>query len=397
MSEYEKLKHLYNYIKKSINTPLTENTLREKSDSCKEIYENLQIYFSENSVDEILISNAKKWYLEINQVLKAKLDNLNTKNQLDETSISMVQPEVERQFDVKQATALVQPYDGSAAGLESFIDSVNFLKELIQPNHTAMAVKFLKTRLTGKARCGFPDTIVTIDALIEHIKIKCQDTLTPDLIVAKLNATKQRGQVLNFCEEIENLCSKLENSYISQKVPENVAKAMTTKAGVNALINGINASETKLILKAGNFSSIREALQKAQESATDNTSSQVFNLRNKQFNPNERKMNFRGNGFNRNRNFGNCYRGGFSQRPQNNYYHNSSRGRYQRGGYHNGYNNRGRFNDNRPRYDNPNRVYVANVDQPYGPPQNQNRDAPNRAAPQQQQQQQSQRNFLGQC
>lgn len=122
-----------------------------------------------------------------------------------------------------------------------------------------LAVKFIKTRLSGKARSGFPDNIAMIDALIDHIKTKCKDTTTPDTIVAKLNSTKQRGQITHFCEEIEDLCNKLENCNIRQDVPENVAKKMTTKAGVTALINGINASETKLILKAGNFASIKEA------------------------------------------------------------------------------------------------------------------------------------------
>lgn len=122
------------------------------------------------------------------------------------------------------------------------------------------------------------------------------------IIIAKSNATKQRGQITSFCEEIDNLCGKLENCYILKKIPENIAKTMSTKAGETALINGIYASDTKLILKAGNFSSIKEALQKAQECATDTSPSQIFNVRRRQQNERHNlKPNFRGNGFNRNR------------------------------------------------------------------------------------------------
>lgn len=269
----------------------------------------------------------------------------------------------------------------------------SLLQELIQPAHEAMAVKFIKTRLSGKARSGFPENLATIDDLINHIKLKCKDPTTPDIIIAKLNATKQRGQITSFCEEIDNLCAKLENCYILQEIPENIAKTMSTKAGVTALINGINASDTKLILKAGNFSSIKEALQKAQECATDTSPSQIFNVRRRQ--QNERhKSNFRGNGFNRNRNFrGN----GFTHRPQQSYYQSQQnyyqpqRGRYQRGGY----NNRGRFNNNRPRFDNSNRVYMANVEQSPAPRHECNNGQQNRAPSQNQQQ--PQQNFLGQC
>lgn len=55
-------------------------------------------------------------------------------------------------FDIKTATALVQPYGGSADGLEAFIDAKNLLAEIIDANQIPTTVKFLKTRLTGKAR-----------------------------------------------------------------------------------------------------------------------------------------------------------------------------------------------------------------------------------------------------
>lgn len=417
MNEFIELKKLHQYFKKAINTNLKENTLNSKSKQADELFKTLEIKFIKN-IDKIsqddansMIISAKKFYTEIKNIIKLKLQlihqNTHQKTTISHFEIAKIKScnmvdENENAaavaFDIKQATAIVQPYDGTVAGFESFIDSVNFLKDLIQPNHMAMAVRFIKTRLSGKARNGFPDNIATIDALIDHIKAKCKDTTTPDTIIAKLNATKQRGQLTSFCEEIENLCNKLENCCIMQEVPENVAKTMSTKAGVTALISGISASDTKLILKAGNFTCIKDALQKAQECTNDASTSQIFNVLSRlNFVRQNPTSNFRGNGFNRNRNF---RRNNFNPRPQQNYYqhqqgyYQSQRGKYQRGGF----NNRGRFNDNRPRYDNSNRVYMANVDQPSGPPQNQNREGNNgqQHRPVQQNQQQPQNNFLGQ-
>lgn len=421
MNDYEKLKLLHTYIKKCINTTISEKTLRDKLRQCNELYSSCESKLIDN-IDDLsdeqlnsLISKLRKYNQEIKGIIKIKLDKLQIKKrvtpktkfkqcrvakviscEMAEENDNRVQPVAI--FDIKQASSIIHPYDGSVAGFDTFIDSVKLLQELIQPTHMAMAVKFIKTRLSGKARSGLPDTIVTIDALIDHVRSKCQDTTTPDSIVAQLNTLRQRGPITSFCEEIENLCSKLENVYVSQKVPEDVAKTMTTKAGVNALIKGVTASETKLILKAGNYSSIKDALQKAQECANDVSTSQVFTIKSKQHTGRQdNRSNFRGNGFNRNQHYRNPPRGGFNRftpRPYPNYYHYSSRGRYQRGGY----NNRGRFNDNRPRFDNTNRIYMANVDQLPGPPQSQNRDISNRAPQQQQQnQQQSQRNFLDQC
>ena len=108
---------------------------------------------------------------------------------------------------------------------------------------------------------------------------------------------------------------------------------MSTKAGLNALINGINTPETKLILKAGNFPSIKEAIQKAQENSTENTNSaQVLNAR---FKPNTyQNNNFREHGrppfqnrfrrgmgshYNHNRNTPNRQNYGSRNYPQNSY------------------------------------------------------------------------------
>ena len=45
---------------------------------------------------------------------------------------------------------------------------------------------------------------------------------------------------------------------------------MATKAGIKTLINGIANSEARLILKAGNFSKISDAIQNMQEGDFDN-------------------------------------------------------------------------------------------------------------------------------
>ena len=176
-------------------------------------------------------------------------------------------------FDIKQATSLIQPYDGNPTNLDTLIDSINLLNELTPAVLKPMAVKFIRKRLSGKARLGLPDNIQAIEQLSEIIRTICEDNTTPENIISKLNATKQRGTINGFCEEIENLCSKLENIYIKQQVLAGVAKTMATKAGLNALTNGIDAPQTKIILKAGAFASIKDAIQKVTENDNNKTPS----------------------------------------------------------------------------------------------------------------------------
>lgn len=173
-------------------------------------------------------------------------------------------------FDIKTATALVQPYDGSADGLEAFIDAKNLLAEIIDANQIPTTVKFLKTRLTGKARFELSTNTNTIEALIQDVKQRCISKTTPENLTAKLKTVKLQGSVENFCDEVDLLTSKLKSAYIQQKVPEETANSMATKVGIDTLINGSNSQETKIILKAGAFSDIKNAIQKVLENSSAN-------------------------------------------------------------------------------------------------------------------------------
>lgn len=206
-------------------------------------------------------------------------------------------------FDIKEATAIVQPYNGSHDGLNTFIDSANLLKDIIEAANLPTAIKFLRTRLTGKARLGLPDNFETIDDLIANVKSRCEVIVTPENILAKLKATRQKGDTDNFLNDVDSLCSQLHATYIVSGVPDDVAKKMATKAGVEALTAGVISQETKIILKAGNFTDVKQAIQKVAENTNSSTSnSQILNFHaNRPFDRNQFGNNRgRGNNYNNN-------------------------------------------------------------------------------------------------
>ena len=81
-------------------------------------------------------------------------------------------------------------------------------------NNQPMCVKFLRTRLTGKARLGLPENLPSIQALVENVKTRCAAKATPADLVAKLKATRQKGNLQQFCTEVEDICAKLHNVYV---------------------------------------------------------------------------------------------------------------------------------------------------------------------------------------
>lgn len=281
-------------------------------------------------------------------------------------------------FDIKTATAIVQTYDGRAENLDAFVDAANLLKELTKAEHVAMAIKFLRTRLTGKARQGLPENIITIGALVADVKTRCAETITPQSILAKLKVSSQKGDVGKFCAEVESLSMQLQTVYISQMIPGDVAKSMATKAGIDTLINGIKNTETKIILKAGTFPSVKEAVQKINENLTQetNNSNQILHMSSQRYtnrgrqNFNTQRGNFRGRFTNFNRNSWN--------RNGNNNRNNGNRQ------YSNNHENQNRFNPRNHYQNNSNRqapprrdshshnrnVYCSeNENQPSTPPQ----------------------------
>lgn len=366
MEDFLRLKELNSYVKKSINTKLKVDTLKSKLKLANDLFDSIsnqialnEEEFSKNKLDTILTDSAK-WHKEIVQILKIKLEfslksKSNKQSSLPYTfkvarikTNNMPAPE-NVAFDIKQATAIVQPYDGSAENLDAFVDAATLLKDYVQQAHTDTAIKFLKTRLLGKARIGLSVNIDTIDALIADVKLRCKDQQTPENIIAKIKNVKQKADTNSLCDEIDNLTLKLKSIYIQQGIPENIAQAMSTKTGVDALINNVN-HETKIILKAGNFSNLKDAIQKVQENASQNN--QILTMQTQRQNNYGRNGRgnrpFRGNSI--------SHRGGYSERGTYQS-HNNFRGRnFQRP--FNYYPNRQGQNNFRGRRDPSRRIYT---------------------------------------
>lgn len=278
-------------------------------------------------------------------------------------------------FDIKTATAIVQPYNGSPEGLAAFIDATSLLNELTTDAHQGIAVKFLKSRLTGKARLGLPDTALTITQVAQNVKQRCASKTTPENVVAKLKATKQKGEVDRFCTEVDTLCQQLRVSYLESGVPDQVALKMATKSGVEALTEGVANNETKIILKAGNFDNIESAIQKVIENTSSSSSSnaQVFmyNNNSRQSDKGNRNnyssrggyhQNYKNNRYQNNRNY---YQSNHQRnnRQNDNFHQNRNQGHYNNNyqqnrnqGHYNNNNTRGRGGQNNTR-----RVYATNT------------------------------------
>lgn len=93
---------------------------------------------------------------------------------------------------IKVITSLVPSYDGNPDRLNSVISSLNACKALVNNDSKAVAIQTVLSRLDGKARAAVTDNPEDVDEIINKLKDKCSATTTPNSIIAKLNALKQR-------------------------------------------------------------------------------------------------------------------------------------------------------------------------------------------------------------
>lgn len=353
-NDIDQLIKILKNLKKSIYHKITAKTLLAKASYAQQLFteieQNIIIHEAEIPENKLnyLIKAARESNHEIQQIVQKKLKE----NQLRENIATMANPPT---FDIKTATALIQTYDGSPSGLDAFIDSVALLGDLTPAALTATAIKFLKTRLNGKARTALPPNPQSLNEITDAIKQACKSSETPDTLLAKLKATKNKGDQQKFCDEVEEISQKLSTLYVDSKIPVEVANKMATKAGVETLINGITNAELKIILKANEFGTIQKAIQKINETQPVQTA-QIFTYKT---------QNSRGRGRG---NYANNFqspnnRSGYFQNNRsyqgNNYFQNSNntrgnnRGQYNHRGYYRGnYTNNGRnhksnYNQNR--------------------------------------------------
>lgn len=153
-----------------------------------------------------------------------------------------------------------QDFDGAPDKLQSFLDSLELLKNNSE-GHEQNAVAFIKTRLSGKAR----DLITnqnSLDSITTSLKngIKGENSR---VITAKLQNLRQNTKdSVTFSSEISNLADKLKRAYIVEGVPTETANLYTTESVVKALSQNANTEKARIVMEAGSFGTVEEAINK---------------------------------------------------------------------------------------------------------------------------------------
>lgn len=234
-------------------------------------------------------------------------------------------------------------YKGDPNGLNAFIAALELADAASTNEQQETLVKFIKTKLEGRALEAVPAEVKTAREIINALKQKIKPE-SSKIVVGRLLALRtERTGLQKFQESAEELTDQLRRAYISEGMTTELAQTTTIEKTVEMCRMSARTPLVKSVLASTNFTEPKEVLAKLITESTTEQSEQQQVLAfhgNRRFNNNNRNQH--------NRNYSNTMNRG-SFRPRNGGYQNN----YRSNGYQNDYrSSRGNFNNFRGRNNN---------------------------------------------
>lgn len=151
--------------------------------------------------------------------------NSDSNEQLNRQPVTMVQSPEE--FYATASKILNYKYEGDPLKLQSFLEDVELVEMMAKPETKDVCLKFIKSRITGRAREQLPEDIDTIkkitDALSKNIKCDSSKVIEGRLIALRIS----KGNFTKFAEEAEKLSEAFERSLVNERFTREKAKELT--------------------------------------------------------------------------------------------------------------------------------------------------------------------------
>lgn len=170
---------------------------------------------------------------------------------------------------LKTASSLIPDFDGKPENLQSFLDALQ-LVDSIKESHEATAVNIIKTKLKGHVR-----NLISNESTISAICAKLGASVkgeSVEVLSAKLLNLQQKNKTANqYTSEVDQLARALEGAYIRDGLPPLTANKYSTTQAVKAMSKNCSNDKVKLIMEAGTFNNMNDAIAKFVHSCTEAT------------------------------------------------------------------------------------------------------------------------------
>lgn len=326
-------------------------------------FNQLKLEFNKVDRDSDEVRSVRAYIVEIDKCLynsrRILLDRLSKilENNSDDKdcNISVTMPE---KFDLRTAASLLPPMDGTEDATNQLIDAIQLYNELLDADGKKLLITYvLKVKLSQSAKMRLDKTYTTVEMLLSDMKKHLLTKKSATALATELHSIKQEGKSIDdFAKNIEELFLNLTLAQADGK--ENsltVLREVNEKLAIHAFSNGLKNNELRTVIKARNYSSLKDAISGAKDEERQNGANSVHNSYHMRMQNNSNRFNNRGRrsrftsrgfsrpSFNNNQRQSATYTVNQTQRNVNN---NSLRGqgrgpsRYRSNyrGYHNNYN-----------------------------------------------------------
>lgn len=204
-------------------------------------------------------------------------------------------------FNLKTALSLLPIMTDEEYNTKQLIDGIEYYGSVIeQKDHANLIVFVLKSRLSQSAKLKLNTNYTTIDGLIKDMKLHLLTRKSATAIQTKLQNMRQNNlSIGEFGKSISELMVDLTISQAEGNTSSyQVLKSLNEKTAIKKFSDGLRNQRLSTIIAARNFSSLKEAIQAAQDEEVSSSSVQgeIMGMSN----ANNNNRYFRGNRYQRN-------------------------------------------------------------------------------------------------
>lgn len=208
-------------------------------------------------------------------------------------------------FASLMASNIRNNYSGDPLSLSSFIASIDFLKEMATSAELlTLLLKFIRTKLEGRAAEIMPDNVESIDALMRILKEKIKHENSKVIEGRMMALRADRAKFQDYANQVEELSDALRRTLISDGMPQALAERQVIDRTIELCRSNTQNHTVKSVLVSKNFENAKEVVAEfIIQSNTVRQEAQVLSLRKHQNGNSNNSRNFRQGNFNNRRNF----------------------------------------------------------------------------------------------
>lgn len=153
-------------------------------------------------------------------------------------------------------------YEGDPSRLASFIDTIEFLDDLCEAQNKTSLVKFIKTKLEGKAREALTKEPETCKDIIDDLK-KAIKTESSKVVEGRMLALRaDKTNLTKFAERAEELAELYRNSLKDEGHTPEKAKQMSVEKTIELCRKNTRSESVQSIIASRVFSEPNEVIAK---------------------------------------------------------------------------------------------------------------------------------------